>query len=78
MKTIIDGKLYDTETATLVSVGMNEKVFLTKKGNWFKETRVPYHEMSILLKIGETEAKRIVGLNSPDRYEKYFGRPEEA
>ncbi|MVB11063.1 hypothetical protein CAFE_17650 [Caprobacter fermentans] len=78
MQTIIDGKLYDTDTATLVASSWREEIFRTRRGNWFKRVRALCSENFVLEKMNDAEAKRAVGILSPKSYETYFGRPEEA
>ncbi|MCI1965869.1 MAG: hypothetical protein LKJ17_07035 [Oscillospiraceae bacterium] len=78
MKTIIDGKLYDTEQASLVAVGAYIEVYRTQKGNWFKKCGSPLENSCRVVPVEGREAQSLVGLHAPDEYEKYFGRPEEA
>ncbi len=78
MKTIIDGKLYDTDSAEMVAVGQFVEVYRTSKGSWFKRSQSMFGMGSMLLPINGDEAKKLVGLHAPDRYEKYFGQAEEA
>jgi hypothetical protein len=78
MKAIIDGKIYDTETAERIAEGVCVEVYRTKKGNWFKRTRDLYTDNHHVEPIGEKEARDLIGLNAPDRYDKYFGRAETA
>ncbi len=78
MKTIIEGKLYDTEAAELIACGTFVEVFRTKRGNWFKKSDSTLGQGCALIPIDENEAKGLVGLHAPDRYNKYFGRAELA
>lgn len=78
MKIIIDGKLYDTETADLVAVGTFVEVYRTKKGNWFKKSDSIFGQGCQIIPIDQSEAKKLVGLHTPDRYNKYFGQAEMA
>ena len=78
MKRIIDNKAYDTETANLVAVGNYVEVYQTPKGNWFKKSDSMLGWGCMLIPIDVNEAKELIGLLAPDKYEKYFGQAEEA
>jgi hypothetical protein len=78
MKTIIDGKLYDTETAELVAVGDFVEVYRTAKGNWFERNKDIHGVNYKVEPIEANYAKRFIGIHAPDRYCKYFGEAEEA
>jgi hypothetical protein len=78
MKTIIEGKLYDTDNANLIAVGTFVEVYRTTKGSWFKKSDSILGQGCALVPIDENEAKGLVGLHAPDRFNKYFGRAELA
>ena len=78
MKTIINGKLYDTDTADLVAVGNYVEVYQTQKGSWFKKSDSMLGWGCMLIPIEVNEAKKLIGLHAPDKYERYFGQAEEA
>ena len=92
MKKVIDGKVYNTKTATMIAddhfsdgsnrlgVGRGNSLYVTPKGNFFSfyETCWQGENDSIDLQSID-EAKEIFeDLNGdPDIYEKYFGKTEE-
>lgn len=78
MKAIINGKIYDTETAELIAVGDFLEIYKTKKGNWFKRTKDINGVNYQIEVINAADAKSFVGLHAPDHYDKYFGRAELA
>lgn len=78
MKTIINEKLYDTDTADLVAVGNYVEVYQTRNGNWFKKSDSILGLGCMLIPIDEKEAKKLIGLHAPEKYERYFGQAEEA
>ncbi len=78
MKTIINEKLYDTDTAELVAVGNYIEVYQTQKGNWFKKSDSMLGWGCMLIPIEVNEAKKLIGLHAPEKYERYFGQAEEA
>lgn len=78
MKIIVDDKIYDTDTANLVAVGSYVEVYQTQKGNWFKKSDSILGWGCQLIPIDIKEAKMLIGLHAPDKYENYFGQAEEA
>lgn len=82
-KQIVNGMLYDTETATeigIFKVGQDERypefpiwgdIYVTAKGNFF------YKNCGGLHPITKDEAEEILQ-QDPDTYRKYFGEPKEA
>lgn len=78
MKTIINGMLYDTETAELIAVGTYVEVYRTKKGNWFKKVDSILGTGCQIVPIELREAGLLVGENAPENYCKYFGRAVSA
>ena len=84
MKKIIDGKLYDTETAELVYSleDTNTHFYKTRKGNYFRyahgfqyTTGVYKH---IITPVSESDVKNEIGICDTDKYIEMFGQPEEA
>lgn len=77
MQKIIDGKLYDTETAELLlTIGNHRPLYLyrTKKGAYFVNNSVT----SFMLQT-EDQAKDMLGhYGSVETYTRLFGAPEEA
>lgn len=73
MKQIIDGKLYDTDTAELIlSLADGKRRFYrTKKGAFFQ---VYDGTMGVL---SEEAMKKYMGVFAPDIYVKLFGEVEE-
>ncbi len=78
MKIIINEKLYDTETADLIAVGTFVEVYRTKKGSWFKKSDSILGQGCQIIPIEQNEAKKLIGIHAPDRYNKYFGQVEKA
>lgn len=78
MKTIIDGKLYDTEKAKLVyGDGAGYGIYHTAKGAWFSGEFLTANTR-IIKPIPESEVKNIIGRNNTELYVELFGEPEEA
>lgn len=77
MKAIINGKVYDTETAELAAKGSYVEVFQTRKGNWFKRLELLGMGCRII-PIEQKEAMSLVGVLAPDQYGKFFGEAVEA
>lgn len=88
MRKIINGKIYDEETATEICGYYNDKswtdfdvfettLYRTKKGNFFRVERgYSYTEFETLT---EKEAKRYVEkYGTAENYINCFGEPEEA
>lgn len=93
-KAIIDGKLYDTEKASIVSTTKDNRIlFVTQKGNYFSCATYNYD----YAKTGENEifyisaiaysdirpepieyAMTNIGKYAPDKYIELFGEVEEA
>lgn len=78
MKTIINGKIYDTDTAERIAKGPCVSVYRTQSGKWFKRALSVFSNNYEIKLISFYEAKELVGLHAPDQYEKYFGQAEEA
>lgn len=68
MKSIINGKLYDTDTATFVTTGSCHNIYITQKGNWFLVSRD-----GMFLKLSEEMAfDEICKICDTDALNKYF------
>ena len=78
MESIINGKRYDTRTAERVIDGpLNEGVYRTSKGAWFK-ANVPFRGLPPIVLLSEAEARDLVGKCAAHRYVEFFGEVEEA
>lgn len=93
-KTIIDGKLYDTEKANIVSATKDNRIlFVTKKGNYFScathdynYTKAEENEIFYISVIAYSDirpepieyAMTNIGKYAPDKYIELFGEVEEA
>jgi len=75
MRKIIDGKLYDTDTAELVYFDLNTKrgLYRTVNGAFF--TLYPNGEITAR---AEKYAKQYLGERDVDKYIEIFGNVEEA
>lgn len=78
MKRIINDKIYDTDSAELVAEGPMVNVYRTKNGRWFEQVRSIIFDGCELHPLMFNEAKSLVGLHAPDRYDEFFGQAEEA
>ena len=78
MKKIINGKLYDTDTAERVyeELYLNKRrtLYLTTKGSWF----LFYHAKKEIVPKTDAEVMEYLGERDADLYIKYFGDVEEA
>ena len=76
MRQIINGRMYDTDTATLVADYTGRICFNQKKnGEWFF---VIAEERSYIKPATELEAKEwLADYNFVDEYIEHFGEPEE-
>lgn len=78
MKRIIDGKMYDTDTATRVYeevvFGKRRTLYITKHGAWF----LFYHSKKEIVPKTEDEVKEYLGEKDVDKYIEYFGEVPEA
>lgn len=88
-KSIIDGKLYDTENAKLLCFKDDRFLFKTPKGNYFSckagdehcenEGRFVWEIVYYDIRPENIEdAKETIGRYDADRYIELFGEPEEA
>lgn len=93
-KSIICGKLYNTEKSEMVSCTQDKRVlFMTKRGNYFSCTKyhdnytmhegnkaIAVHEISYADIRPETEeyARENIGRYNPEKYIELFGEVEEA
>lgn len=75
MKRVIDGFLYDTDTATLVYTeeSTNRKLYKTPNNNFF--TLYPTGEIQ---DKSLADTKSYIGMRSVEKYIELFGEPEEA
>ncbi len=73
MKQIIDGLMYDTDTAEMLLEYENRKLYRTEKNNFF----IVYSN-EVITPITEANAKAIIGRVNVDRYLEVFDAPEEA
>lgn len=75
MKKIVKGKLYDTDTSTMIY--MDE---MTKRSIW-KTEKGAYFQLYInneIIPRTEEEVKEYIGLHDAELYIELFGSPEEA
>lgn len=72
MKAIINGKLYNTTTSTMLYSGAGESLWKTENGSYFKIV------MDIIVPQTEEEAKEYLGMKDADMYIKEFGEVELA
>lgn len=93
-KTIIDGKLYDTEKASIISPTKdNRLLFITQKGNYFScaihnydYTKAGENEIFCISATAYSDirpepieyAMTNIGKYEPEKYIKLFGQVEEA
>lgn len=89
-KSIIDGKLYDTEKSERLSYFKDDRVlFRTQKGSYFSCKRedgecqntkfhVHYIDYYDIRPENIEDAKETIGKYDVDRYIELFGKPEEA
>lgn len=75
MRKIVQGKLYDTDKATLIYVQktFNRLWYVTEKGNYF----VVFGNGSIIPQT-EEEVKEFLAEHDVDKYMELFGEVEEA
>lgn len=75
MQRVINGLLYDTDTATIVHVekATMNVLYQTKNGNFF----MAYPNGEIVVKREES-AKDYLGKHNVEKYIELFGEPQEA
>ena len=72
MKAIINSKLYDTTTSSVIYAGGTEALFKTENGAYFKTSSTGITPMT------EDEVKEWLGVIDADTYIKEFGTVESA
>lgn len=77
MKAIVDGKAYDTDTATLVSTSksalMGNPLYITNNQNWFQAFFVNRGGQDKVIPISAEEAKNLLhSRNDVEALKKYF------
>lgn len=72
MKAIINNKLYDTTTSTMLYTRAGESVWKTENGSYFKIVT------DIIVPQTEDEVKEYLGVKDADAYIKEFGEVELA
>ncbi len=72
MKAIINNKMYDTTTSTVLYTGATETLWKTENGSYFKITPLGLEPMT------EDETKAYLGVKDADAYIKEFGEVELA
>lgn len=77
MKSIIAGKVYDTEKSEIIIEGQYRSgLYRTSKGSWFWVFD-PLLSTPKIEVVSEGQAKIDIGKYAPDRYSEFFGEPEE-
>lgn len=83
MKKIINGRKYDTNTATRLfetysGVGCSGKLYRKNNGEFFVAHLTQWDGQSDWIEpISESEAKELIGEKDGDMYELYFGEVDE-
>ena len=72
MKAIINNKLYDTTTSTIIYTGASESLYKTENKSYFRVTPEGIIPMTI------DETKEYLGVRDADAYIKEFGAVEFA
>lgn len=72
MKAIINNKMYDTTTSTVLYTGATETMWKTEHKSYFRVTPEGIKPMTI------DEAKAYLGIKDADAYIKEFGSVESA
>lgn len=72
MKAIINNKMYDTTTSTMLYSGIGESLWKTENGSYFKAIN------DIIVPQTEEEVKKYLGMKDADMYIKEFGEVELA
>lgn len=72
MKAIIENKLYDTSTATIIYAGGSDALYRTKNNAYFRNSS------GEIIPMTEEEAKEWLGMVDADTYIQEFGKVEEA
>ena len=75
MQIVIDGLLYDTETATIVHIEENTKrrLYQTLNNNFFM-----FYPTGEIVPKSEESTKEYLGKYNVPKYIELFGEPEEA
>ena len=72
MKAIINNKLYDTTTSTIIYTGASESLYKTENKSYFRVTPEG------IIPMTEDETKEYLGVKDADAYIKIFGKVESA
>lgn len=72
MKAIINSKLYNTTTSSVIYAGGTEALFKTENGAYFKTSNIG------IIPMTEDEVKEWLGVIDADTYIKEFGTVESA
>ncbi len=72
MKVIIEGKLYDTITSTMLYAEGETSLFKTQNGSYFMVDHEGVHPVSA------SEVKKYLGIRDTELYITEFGEVEEA
>lgn len=72
MKAIINNKMYDTTTSTIIYTGASDSLYKTENKSYFRVTPEG------IIPMTEEETKEYLGVKDADAYIKEFGSVESA